>query len=150
MDHLAQAEEVLKRAQYTGLPEASRTRLEVALEQARFPADAIDDDLSSLSGVMTLPGLYLEELGDPFAVPVVAARVTKSGKRLAAKAIWREVARLHPTFSGRANREIARLDGIAGRLTPPADPAVQLSPRDPAKVAAALREWAGQLGLDVE
>lgn len=151
-DHLEKAAEVLRVAQFTGLPDPVRMRLEATLEAARFP-DAVDeadlDDLSSLAGVMTLPGLFLEELGDPFAVPIVAARVGRSGSRTAAKAIWREVARLHPAFATRAGRELARLDGIAGRLPRTGGPSVLPVPADPPAVARALREWAERLGLDV-
>jgi|GEM_PF-6185402 len=152
LNHFDKAEEVLQRAQFTGVPDATRSRLEAALELARFPAADVEDDdpnLSSLTGVMTLPGLFLEELGDPFAVPVIAARVGRTGKRSAAKAIWREVARLHPSFSARANREIARLDGIAGRLPRGVGPAVMPTPTDPSAAAQRIRAWAEQLGLDV-
>ena len=151
LGHLDRAEEVLHRAQYTGVPDGTRSRLEAALEAARFPSDEIEDDgdLSSLTGVLTLPGLFLEELGDPFAVPVVAARVGRTGQRAAAKAIWREVARLHPAYSGRASREIARLDGIAGRTGVTAQPAIVPAPAAPADAARAIRAWATTLGLDV-
>jgi len=150
---LDDAESVLRRAQFTGMPDDTLARLEEALEYARAPepVDDLDEieDLSSLSGVMTLPGLFLEELGDPFAVPIVAARVARSGRRSAAKAIWREVARLHPSHAALANRQIARLDGIAGRIPRSDGPTVVLSPAEPEAAAARVRAWADRLGLDI-
>ncbi len=151
LGHFADADEVLRRAQYTGFPESTRARLTDALGEARFPREAFEEeDISSLGGVLTLPGLYLEELGDPFALPIIAARVGSAGNRKAAKALWREVARLHPSFSTRANREITRLDSIASRaVSPPAGAAVPAMPRNPAAVVDAIRTWADTLGLDV-
>jgi tetratricopeptide (TPR) repeat protein len=151
LGHFTDADEVLRRAQYTGFPEATRVRLAEALGEARFPRESFEaEDVSSLGGVLTLPGLYLEELGDPFALPIVAARVGSAGNRKAAKNLWREVARLHPSFSTRANREITRLDGIAARAAAPDVGPVPLpGPRAPRVVAAAVRAWADKLGLDV-
>ncbi|HCH64954.1 MAG: hypothetical protein CL927_14955 [Deltaproteobacteria bacterium] len=151
LGQFAGADEVLRRAQYTGFPEATRLRLAEALGEARFPSDDFEkEDISSLGGVLTLPGLYLEELGDPFVVPIVAARVGSAGHRTAAKGLWQEVARLHPSFSTRASREVARLDGIAGRQLRQAPAVVALpEPTDPAATARAVRAWAAQLGLDV-
>lgn len=144
---LDDAELVLQKAQFAGLADAVLARLEEALEHSRGGIDEDIEDLASLGGVMTLPGLYLEDLGDPFAVPVVAARVARSGRRSAARAIWREVARIHPDQSSRANREIARLDGIAGRVgTSTNAPTVVLPPANPVAAAAVVRAWGRKLG----
>jgi tetratricopeptide (TPR) repeat protein len=150
---LDDAEAVLRRAQFTGVPDTTLARLEESLENARSPepVSGFDEfeDLSSLGGVMTLPGLFLEELGDPFAVPIVAARVARSGRRTAAKSIWREVARLHSSHAALASRQIARLDGIAGRIPRTEAPHVVLSPSEPEAAAACVRAWAERLGLDI-
>ena len=148
MEQFVEADEVLRRSQYVGFPEETRARLAEALGQARFPSESFEhEDISSLGGVLTLPGLYLQELGDPFAVPLVAARIGSAGKRRAARTVWEEVARVHPSFSTRANREIDRLDassaagvGVVSEFT---------EPRDPEAVAVAVREWGLLLGLDV-
>ena len=151
LERFTEADEVLRRAQYTGFPEATRVRLSEALGEARFPADDFaNEDISSLGGVLTLPGLYLEELGDPFAVPIVAARVGSAGHRKAAKTLWQEVARLHPSFSTRANREASRLDGIASAASGlEADTAELPTPQNAAAAARLIRQWASKLGLGV-
>jgi tetratricopeptide (TPR) repeat protein len=148
---LDQVEEVLRRSASAGIPDEVLNRVEAALEAVREPVsdDDEEDGLDSLGGVLTLPGLYLEELGDPFAVPVVAARVARAGHRNQAKAIWREVSQHHPAFITRANREIARLSGIAGRYRESPEAMVMVMPSDRQVAAAGLRSWAEQLGLEV-
>jgi tetratricopeptide (TPR) repeat protein len=150
---LDDAEAVLRRTQFTDMADSVLARLEEQLEEARSPdsLEELDDleDISSFSGVLTLPGLFLEELGDPFAVPIVAARVSRVGHRAAAKAIWREVARLHPAHAGMANRQIARLDGIAGRIQPVVAPTVVLTPAAPEVAASRIRAWAECLRLEI-
>lgn len=147
------AADVLRRAAAANLSEAVVERLGGLLEAALSPepVEELEDfeDLSSFGGVMTLPGLFLEELGDPFAVPIVAARVGRAGRRAAAKAIWRDVAQQHPAHVAMANRQIARLDGIAGRIQLPRAPAVVPAPLDRAEAAGRIRSWAERLLLDI-
>jgi tetratricopeptide (TPR) repeat protein len=149
MGHLDKASDLLEQARFVGFPSAKIARLTAEVERARASTSGLDEviDLSSLSGVMTLPGLFMEEIGDPFAIPVVAARVSRSGRRTAAKAIWTEVARLHPEQNARANREISRLSGIAGCLPRAIPPSIL--PPSPDAAAASIRVWAKHLGLDV-
>lgn len=150
-DRLDEAETVLQRAQFIGLPDAVLVKLEEGLEKARSQDEDDDEltDLASLTGVMTLPGLFLEDLGDPFAVPVVAARIARAGRRGAAVGVWREVARLHPAHLALANREIARLSGIAGRVGRTEPPAVHLRPENAVGAARKVRAWAAAIGLEV-
>jgi len=149
LGHLDKARDLMKQAGFVGFPSVIVERLSVEVERARLSSEGEAQviDLSSLSGVMTLPGLFMEEIGDPFAVPVVAARVARSGRRMAAKAIWTEVARLHSAQSARANREVSRLSGIAGRLPRAVPPSIL--PPSPDAAAARIRVWAKQLGMDV-